>query len=106
MVKLSVKVVGMVWYKAEEYDACMRLMTDRDKLHTSYHLWRMDAETGEKRQRRDGKTVVRAFIDPKTFPDWCAARGLDINANARMQYASFIAYQVATRRHTDGMGGH
>lgn len=92
----SVLIVGMVWYKPEDYDTCRRIMRDGDKFPASYHLWRMNAETGEKRLRRAGKTVVRAFIDPETFPDWCRARGLDLDAHARNQFASWIAYQVAT----------
>ena len=83
MEKLSgVQIIGMVWYKPEEYDACLAIMSDRTKLHPNYHLWRMDAETGEKRLRREGKTVIRAFIDPKEFPAWCRERGLDIDASA------------------------
>lgn len=92
----KIQIVGMVWYKAEEYDACMRIMTDRNKLFSNFHQWRMSAETGEKTLRRQGKTVIRAFIDPKTFYAWCQDRQLDINADARNQYAGFIAYQIAT----------
>lgn len=100
MDKLSgVQIIGMVWYRAEEYDACLAIMSDRAKLHTSYHLWRMDAETGEKRLQREGKTVVRAHIDPKEFPGWCRDRGLDIDARARNQFAAWIAYQIATGGH-------
>ncbi len=97
MKKLSgVQIIGMVWYTAEEYDACMAIMSDRAKLHASYHLWRIDAEMAEKRQRRDGKTVVRALINPKEFPAWCRERRLNIDANARNQFAALIAYQIAT----------
>lgn len=101
MTGMPVQIVGMVWYNAEDYDACLRIMEDRAKLHTSYHLWRMDAETGEKRLRREGKTVVRAIIDPKTFPDWCLERDLHIDSYARNQFASRVAYQIATGGQAD-----
>lgn len=91
-----IQIIGMVWYKPEEYDACRQIMADGHKLHASYHQWRMDAETGEKRLRRSGKTVIRAIIDPKTFPDWCQSRSLNIDADARNQYAGFVAYEIAT----------
>jgi hypothetical protein len=105
MEKLSgVQIIGMVWYKPEEYDACLAIMEDRKKLHTSYHLWRMAAETGEKRFRREGKTVIRAFIDPKTFPEWCRNRSLHIDAHARNQFAARVAHQIATGGQTaDGL---
>lgn len=98
----TIEAIGMVWYKAETYDACMRIMEDRAKLHTLYHLWRMDAETGEKRLRRQGKTVVRAFINPETFSDWCQTRGLNIDAKARNQFAAETARQyVINGYHND-----
>lgn len=40
---------------------------------------------------REGKRVVRVLIDPKIFGDWCVAHSLDLNASARMLYASLIA---------------
>jgi hypothetical protein len=92
----GVHIVGIPWYRAEEYDACVAIMSDRAKLHTSYHLWRMDAETREKQTIRLGKTVVRVFIDPKEFPGWCRERGLNIDANARGQFAAFVAKEIAT----------
>ena len=100
----TVQIVGMVWYKPETYDACMRIMEDRTKLHASYHLWRMDAETGEKRFRRDGKTVVRAYIDPETFSEWCLTRSLNIDAKARNQFAANIAHEYVTHGyHNDSL---
>lgn len=98
----TVQIFGMVWYKQEEYGAALSIMSDRAKLHTSYHLWKMDAETREKQYRREGKTVVRAFIDPETFPEWCRARGLNIDANARQQFAALVAKEIATGGHQGG----
>lgn len=86
-----VTVIGMVWYKPEDYDAVLGIVADRNNFSASFHEWRMKAETGEKQQRRDGHFVVRVFIDPKTFPDWCRARGLSIDAKARNQFAAEAA---------------
>lgn len=92
----AVQIVGMVWYRQEEYQACRTIMADSTKFSPSFHIWRMNAETGEKNLRRQGKTVIRAYIDPETFPAWCRERGLNLDANARNQFASFVAYQTAT----------
>lgn len=92
----GVHIVGIPWYRAEEYDACMAIMSDRAKLHTNYHLWRIEAESREKQTVRLGKTVVRVFIDPKEFPGWCRERGLDIDASARSLFAGLVAKEMAT----------
>ena len=98
----KVQIVGMVWYKPEDYDACLGIMADRHKLFANFHQWRMSAETGEKKLRRQGKTVIRVFIDPETFYGWCQDRKLDINADARNQYAGWVAYQIATGSQESG----
>ena len=95
----TIRITGMVWYRAEDYDACRRIMADRDQLSAAFHIWRMQAETGEKKLRREGHTIVRAYIDPETFPDWCRTRGLNIDAQARMQYANLVAKEAAGNSH-------
>ncbi len=88
---IPVEAIGMAWYKPEHYGAILGIMADRDKLPVSFHVWRMNAETGEKKYRREGKIVVRAYIDPETFPDWCRSRGLNVDAKARTRFAVEIA---------------
>lgn len=92
----TVQAVGIVWYKSEHYDAIRRIMSDGNNLPITFHEWRMQAETGEKKLRREGKIVVRAFIDPETFPDWCRAKGLKIDSKARSNYANFVAHEFVT----------
>ena len=98
--------IGMIWYELENYDAVLRIMADRPKLPRTFHEWRMKAEAEEKRFRRDGKIVVRAFIDPETFPDWCRARGLNLAAEARHRFAATVAKSVMERTHGEAGGIH
>lgn len=96
---LPVTIFGMVWYQPEHYDAVLRVMSDSHKLPRTFHEWRMQAESHEKKFRREGKIVVRAFIDPETFPDWCRARGLNIDAQARNHFAALVAKETVERSH-------
>lgn len=91
---LPIRAVGMVWYHAEDYSAIFRIMTDSNILPRTFHEWRMKAETGEKKFRREGHIVVRAYIDPETFPDWCRSRGLEIDAKARIEFANAAAMEA------------
>lgn len=92
----QIQAVGMAWYKRENFGRLMAAFEDRDKLHRSFDEWLRDAEAGRKAQEAKGIRVVCVDIDPDTFPAWCAASGLGINAEARMKYASLIAYKVLT----------
>lgn len=101
-----IQITGMVWYKPEHYDAVLRIMSDGKQLPRTFHEWRMKAESGEKMRRRNGEIVVRAFIDPETFPDWCRARGLNIDAKARNLFAATVAKETAERSHGEVGGIH
>lgn len=96
---LSIRVTGIVWYRPEDYDAILRIMADRHVLPVDFHIWLMQAETGEKKLRRNGHTVVRAYIDPETFPEWCRRHDLNIDAEARMTFANSIAEEHARNTH-------
>lgn len=96
---LKVRAAGISWYNPDDYGAIRRIMSDRHKLAATYNEWLRDAEAGEQKLRSEGYIVVRAFIDSKTFPDWCLARGLDINAEARMAFANGIAYNQVRGAH-------
>lgn len=102
----DVDAIGIAWYRLEDYDAIRRIMADRNQLPDTFSIWRMKAEAHEKMERRNGKVVVRVFIDPETFPDWCLSRSLDVDAKARMLYASLIAKLTIERSHGESGGIH
>lgn len=91
--------IGMVWYLAENYDACRRIMADGDQLPNTFDEWRMKTEAKEEEYRSEGHVIVRAYIDPETFPDWCRARALKVEAKARMLFASSVAKEHDGSRH-------
>lgn len=92
-------IVGMSWYRPEDYKAIQRIMVDPHTLFDTYEEWLTSAEKGEQSMRLQGYVVVRAYIDPLTFPDWCRANGHKVDAKGRMAYANFIAAQEARKLH-------
>lgn len=95
----TVLVIGMVWYHTEDYDAILRIMSDRDQLPRRFDVWLAKAERGEQERTRQGQIVVRAYIDPETFPDWCRSRNLNVDSEARMLYANTVAKNHAGSCH-------
>lgn len=91
-----IRAIGIAWYHPEDYDACLRIMADRHTLPGRFDVWLAKAEAIEKERTSLGYVVVRAFIDPKTFPDWCRSRGLNVDSQARMEYANLIAKENAS----------
>ena len=66
---------------------------DADVLADSYTDWKRDAEKLIKRVERQGQRVIKAEAETAEFISWCVERGVGIDAEGRMQFASFKAHQ-------------
>jgi hypothetical protein len=53
----------------------LQLFDDGDKMPPSWKEWMKMAEEMEQGLKAYGHVVLRVYIDPATFPDWCAAHG-------------------------------
>ena len=80
-------VHAMVWYKEEDYDKLLCLFDDRDQLPPTYIDWLVRAEEKKDEVESAGDQVVKVFIDPATFPEWCEIRHFSRDANARSELA-------------------
>lgn len=97
-----VQVVGIGWYRREHYAALKKIFVDGHKLPGTYDEWLKQAERLAAHLTGEGKTVVKAYIDPEHFPAWCKAKGLDIDAKARMEWGN----ETAIRKYLDKTGNH
>ncbi len=82
---------AMVYYKEEDWDVLMELFTDAEKLPKNYHDWYRRAEEMRAEAEKSGDVVLKVFIDPQTFPKWCAEKGLPMDSEARSQLAIEVA---------------
>lgn len=93
-----VQAVGIAWYRREHYAALKKLFADGHKLPSTYDAWLKQAERLAAQIAGDGKAVVKAYIDPEHFPAWCRAKGLDIDAKARMEWGNETAIRELNKR--------
>ena len=82
---------AMVWYREEHYAALLALFDDSDLLPQSYGDWLARAEEKKAEVEARGDQVIKVFIDPETFPEWCAKKNLAKDANARAELALEVA---------------
>jgi hypothetical protein len=89
---MRVSITGIAWYHEGDYLRLRALFEDEKPLHPSYQEWLKAAERLTEQLRRDGNAFQKVYIDPNTFPLWCADRGLKIDSKARMRFANeFVA---------------
>lgn len=92
---LQVRATGIAWYYRQDYARILDIMIDAADLPRTYDQWRQRAEKLQREIERAGGIAVPAIIDPDTFPDWCRARGLNVDAEGRQAFASDAAYAKA-----------
>jgi hypothetical protein len=87
------RAAGIPWVREEDYAAFLAICEDADSLPTTWERFVQFSEEAERRFEADGLIVVRAYIDPDRFPDWCRSQGLRVNSQARQQFSAFVAAQ-------------
>jgi hypothetical protein len=45
----------------------------------------------------EGFLLVKAYIDPDTFPEWCRSHGMEMDAKARVNFAQDYAANARYR---------
>ena len=93
------QIAGLAWYKREHYKELLTIFEDADKLPLTYDKWLGKATAAEKGFKLRGIKVVRAYINPQDFPEWCRAEGHNVDAKARMKFANLAAYRSTQGSH-------
>ena len=82
---------AMVWYKEEHYPELLALFDDAELLPRTYGDWLARAEEKKAEVEAAGDQVMKVFIDPETFPEWCAKKNMPKDANSRAELALEVA---------------
>ena len=84
-------VQAMVWYKKEDWQTLKDMFADGDMLPETYERWLERAEEMREQVQAQGDAVIKVYIDPQTFPEWCEKKGMEMNGEARSQLAIEVA---------------
>lgn len=84
-------IQAMVWYKEEHYERLLSLFDDKHLLPLTFGDWLVRAEDKKSEVEALGNQVIKVFIDPETFPEWCQNKKLPMDANSRSQLAIEVA---------------
>ena len=85
---MKVTVIGIAWYRREDYSRLLEVFPDAQKLPEIYDDWLKGAELGERKLSSSGVRVIRIVVEPDEFTRWCQSAGCDLDANARTRFAS------------------
>ncbi len=83
---------GHAWFRESEYEEFRQLFAENgETLPDTFDEWLEVAEYGLNDFRRQGHTVVKAYLHIQTFAEWCRSRSLNIDADARRKFAQEFA---------------
>jgi len=78
-------------FAPEHYDQILAMMCDRALLPSRHAAWRRGFEERIAELHRRAVTPVVVEIDPDAFWAWCMAEDWPCDAQARMEYAEWLA---------------
>ena len=81
-------VVGVAWYRPEQWQRVRDISTDADSLEDSYEAWLKLAEGELKKFQSSGLRVEKVDIDSEQLILWCNEQGMEVNTQARARYAA------------------
>ena len=81
-------VVGMMWYRRDQWDRWKDVTPDWDEMSPTYDAWLREAKRGVRVYEDQGIYVERVEADVDEVLAWCRYKGLQPNGAARSQYAA------------------
>lgn len=81
-------LLGIAWYRAEQWSDLLAAVSDRPALEDRHEDWLATAEKTFDEMARAGSRVERVEVDVTELVAWCRARQAPLDARARSRFVS------------------
>jgi hypothetical protein len=88
-------VVGMAWYRPEEWPELLAASVDRDALEETHAEWLAGAENAFLDLVAQGVSVKKVDVSVDDLVDWCRKNDRPVNGKSRAAYTTFKLSQTA-----------
>ena len=79
-------VVGVAWYRPEQWEILLNASVDRDKLADTHAEWLEEAKRVVKQFRQRGINIIKVDIEIADLLLWCESQKIPLNGKARSKY--------------------
>jgi len=93
-VNSSAAVIGVAWYRPDQWDIMRNIAVDRDQLEDTYAEWLADAERAAKQLQQQGLRVIKVDVEIADLMLWCESQRIPLDGKARSNYAAFRVQQL------------
>jgi len=84
----SAAILGIAWYRQEEWSHLLEIAADRDELEDTYEEWLKNAETRLHEMAEAGIDALRVYIKVDELQDWCIVQGRPLDGSARAVFTA------------------
>ena len=81
-------IVGIAWYRPEQYGLLRALSSDADSMASTYKEWLAGVTKTMDDLRQRGIVARRVDVEVKELAAWCQQRGRPLDGEARSTYAA------------------
>ena len=85
---MKVQMTGIAWYSEKDYYSLRDKFLDKEKLPEGYLEWLQSANSLFNKLETENINVVKVFLEPKKFVDWCIQNKMEMDSKARVRYAN------------------
>jgi len=87
-------IVGIGWYKKEDWDLLLINSDDRQNMHDNFDDWEKDTNKRFQELLIAGINVKKIQISVYELIAWCKENKLKINGSSKAKYIAFRTHQI------------
>jgi hypothetical protein len=88
VMKESNMIVGIAWYRPEQYELLRALASDADSMANTYEEWLAGVTKTMAELRQRGIVARRVDVEVRELAAWCEQHGRPLDGKARSIYAA------------------
>ena len=81
-------VMGVAWYKPEQWDRLLEVSEDRDDMQKTFAAWEETAKKTIDDIAMKGTRIEKIILDVDELVLWCRKRNKPVNAETRSEFTS------------------
>ena len=81
-------IIGVAWYRPEQWSRLVEICADADALDESYEGWLRNATARFAELTAAGFSLQRVDVDVERLLAWCVVQGRPVDNTARSEYAA------------------
>ena len=80
-------LMGVAWYRREQWPLLVKVSVDKDNLEDTYDEWVQNAENGVEQIRQAGHHPHKIEVDVEELVEWAKDQKRPIDGRARSAYS-------------------